>query len=78
MRISIATPQRRDAVSEEVPWRVRVRPSVILEPLSVAKSTRPQRTLPDLADLRQKARSQDFSAAWGDEWNPNPLGDLSS
>jgi hypothetical protein len=28
-------------------------------------------------DLRHKAQSQEFSAAWGDEWNPNPLSDVS-
>ena len=29
------------------------------------------------ADLMKKALSQKFSAAWGDDWNPNPLSDVS-
>ena len=34
-------------------------------------------TLAALSELRHKALSEEFSAAWGDEWNPNPLSDLS-
>lgn len=32
----------------------------------------------NLVDLKRKARAIEFSAAWGDDWNPNPLSDLSS
>jgi hypothetical protein len=34
--------------------------------------------LANVAELKQRARSQEFSAAWADEWNPNPLSDVSS
>lgn len=30
----------------------------------------------DATDLRQRAKAQEFSAAWSDEWNPNPLSDV--
>jgi len=31
-----------------------------------------------IVDLQRKAQSQEFSAAWADEWNPNPLSEVSA
>jgi len=45
--------------------------------LDCLTTVRTEAALANIADLKQKALSQHFSAAWADEWNPNPLSDLS-
>ena len=59
----MADASRRDTVTDEV------------SSSEAANAT--EAGLASHADLTRRASSQVFSAAWGDEWNPNPLSDLS-
>jgi hypothetical protein len=55
--------QERDAAFDGVP--------------AVHSENQPESELAREDDLTKKAVSQPFSAAWGDDWNPNPLSDVS-